>query len=66
MLVNKSLYDALKSANVSDELASKAAEFDQESKNSLIEIKARLSMIEKAVWAILLAVVAFEVKAWFG
>ncbi len=78
--INKELYDALIEAKVSDEKATAAARANSktqdnldllthdltESKVGIAELKARLAIVEKLQWGILLGVAGILFKAFLG
>ena len=55
--INKALYKALLEAQVSEENASAAAETDMSLHHELAEVKARLALVEKLQWAVVIAVI---------
>ena len=65
-VINKELYDALREANVSDEKATAAAKSDTEAKEDIADIKARLALVEKLQWGILLGIIGLFVKSFLG
>lgn len=68
--INKELYDALLKAGAPDDLATAAARSVSEDQSSLKEdlmnIKTRLSMVEKLQWIIVVGVVGLVIKALFA
>ena len=65
-VINKELYDALREANVSDEKATAASKSDTEAKEDIADIKARLALVEKLQWSILLGIIGLFVKSFLG
>ena len=65
-LINKELYDAPIEANVSEEKATAAAKSDTSIKKDIANIKARLALVEKLQWGILLGIIGLVVKALLG
>lgn len=61
---NKALYKALLEAQVSEENASAAAETDMSLHHELAEVKARLALVEKLQWAIIIGVIGLLMKAY--
>lgn len=55
--INKALYKALLEAQVNEENASAAAETDMSLHHELAEVKARLALVEKLQWAVVIAVI---------
>lgn len=64
--INKELYDALIEAKVSDEKATAAASSDVSVKEDIADIKARLAVVERLQWAILLGVVGLIIKSFIA
>lgn len=75
--INKELYDALIQANVSDEIATKAAKSVSEDTLSKSEdisqirqdvavMQARLAIVEKLQWIVVAGVVALVIKSFFA
>ena len=62
--INKALYKALLEAQVSEENASAAAETDMSLHHELAEVKARLALVEKLQWAIIIGVIGLLMKAY--
>lgn len=72
-VINKELYDALIEAKVSDAKATAAAKSDTSLKDDIAEINARmagmdarLSIVEKLQWGILLGVVGLMIKSFLA
>ena len=61
-VINKELYDALREANVSDEKATAAAASNTQA--DIADIKARLSVVEKLQWGILLGIIGLFIKSF--
>lgn len=62
--INKALYSALLEAQVSEENASAAAETDMNLHHELAEVKARLALVEKLQWAVIIGVIGLLIKAY--
>ena len=62
--INKALYKALLEAQVSEENASAAAETDISLHRELAEVKARLALVEKLQWAVIIGVIGLLMKAY--
>ena len=62
--INKALYKALLEAQVSEENASAAAETDMTLHHELAEVKARLALVEKLQWALIVGVIGLLMKAY--
>lgn len=62
--INKALYRALLEAQVSEENASAAAETDMGPYHELAEVKARLALVEKLQWAVVIGVIGLLMKAY--
>ena len=62
-VINKELYDALIEAKVSDEKATKAASSDLDLKEDIADIKARLALVEKLQWVIVIGVIGLVIKS---
>jgi hypothetical protein len=74
-VINKELYDALIQANVSDDLATKAAKSVSEEnttqlndinqiKQDVAVIQTRLSIVEKLQWIVVAGIVALLIKSF--
>ena len=61
--INKALYKALLEAQVSEENASVAAETDM-SMHEMAEVKARLALVEKLQWTVIIGVIGLLMKAY--
>ena len=62
--INKALYSALLEAQVSAENASAAAETDMNLHHELAEVKARLALVEKLQWTVIIGVIGLLMKAY--
>lgn len=62
--INKALYKALLEAQVSEENASAAAETDMSLHHKLAAVKARLALVEKLQWAVIIGVIGLLMKAY--
>ena len=62
--INKALYKALLEAQVSEENASVAAETDMSMHHEMAEVKARLALVEKLQWAVIIGVIGLLMKAY--
>ncbi len=71
--INKELYDALREANVSEAKAAAAASADAPVKDEIsaikikmVSIEARLAIVEKLQWGILLGVIGIVLKEFIA
>lgn len=69
--INKDLYDALIKANVSDELATKAARSVTEETDNINQIKqdiaviqVRTAMVEKLQWVVVAGIIALVIQSF--
>lgn len=64
--INKALYKALLEAQVSEESASAAAETDTSLNRELAEVKARLALVEKLQWTVVIGVIGLLMRAYLS
>ena len=62
--INRELYKALLEAQVSEENASAAAETDTSLHRELAAVKARLALVEKLQWALVIGVIGLLMRAY--